>query len=183
MKSLRSKEIQEILDAAIFEPGQWQQDIIKECPDVVPSPDRDYLSTSVGLLFNEIRTAPHILLEAVQHMLEKVIEMDTGKFSQVSESILYVTRLAVRIEGYLMFLNRNFQFHTEQGNSEKGHLNGAYQEASVRGLDCPVTILNDALKAQKSLRELLDGRVFKLLARWIKISKKEGKMLQVRTLT
>ena len=89
-----------------------------------------------------------------------------------------MTRLAVRIEGYLLFLNRNFDFHTQQGNSEKGHLNGAYQEATVRGLDCPLSVLSEALTAQKRLRELIDGRVFKLIARWIKMSKRDGKMLQ-----
>ena len=50
----------------------------------------------VGLLFNEIITAPHILFRSVMHMLEKVIDMDTGKYSAVSDAILYVVRLSVR---------------------------------------------------------------------------------------
>ena len=49
---------------------------------------------------------------SIQQMLEKAIDMDSGRYSDLSESILYVTRLAIRVEGYLLFLVRNKKFHS-----------------------------------------------------------------------
>ena len=177
LKSLRNKDLQDVLDAAIFEPGHWQEELIKKCPETVPADQRDYLSTPVGLLVNEIRTAPHILLKSVCHMLDRILEMDTGKYSNISEAILYCVRLAIRIEGYLVYITKNVDFHFDQ-NKDENQLNGAYHEASVRGLDCSRQVLNDTKEAQKELRNILDDRVFKMLARWIRYAKKDGKMLQ-----
>ena len=185
LKALRTKSIQEVLDAALFEPGAWQEDIVKSCPDQVPAPKRDHLCTPVGLLFNEIITAPHILFKAVQHMLEKVIDMDTGKYSGVSEAILYVVRLCIRVEAHAL-PTQNHMFHEDQAarnTADKTGLgimvyNGSDTQATVRGLHCSRTVLADALVCQKNLRTLLDDRVFKIIARWIKTSKAEGKMLQ-----
>ena len=56
--------------------------------------------------------SPHVILTAIQQMLEKAIDMDSGRYSDLSESILYVTRLAIRVEGYLLFLVRNKKFHS-----------------------------------------------------------------------
>ena len=186
LKALRTKSIQEVLDAALFEPGAWQEDIVKSCPDQVPASNRDHLCTPVGLLFNEIITAPHILFKSVQHMLEKVIDMDTGKYSGISDAILYVVRLCVRVEAYMLFLYKHHMFHEDQAarnTADKTGLgimvyNGSDAEATVRGLHCSRTVLADALVCQKNLRTLLDDKVFKIIARWIKASKAEGKMLQ-----
>ena len=82
--------------------------------------DRDHLCTPVGLLFNEIVMSPNIILATVLHMLERVVDMDAGKYSELGESILYVTRLAIRVEGYLLFLMRNKKFHAMQ---KSAHLN------------------------------------------------------------
>ena len=63
-------------------------------------------------MFNEIIMSPNVILTAIQQMLEKAIDMDSGRYSDLSESILYVTRLAIRVEGYLLFLVRNKKFHS-----------------------------------------------------------------------
>jgi hypothetical protein len=111
LKSLRSHDLQEVLDAALFEPGQWQQEMYKNSPTEVPAENRDHLCTSAGLLFNELIMSPNIILSSIHQMLEKCMEMDTGKYSELSESILYVVRLAVRVEGFILFLVKNQQFH------------------------------------------------------------------------
>ena len=119
-------------------------------------------------------------------MLEKVIDMDTGKYSAVSDSILYVVRLSVRIEAYVLFLAKNVMFHEDQADKntrDKSGLgfavyNGSDFEGTVRGLECNRTVIADALVCQKELRTLLDDKVFKIIARWIKLSKAEGKMKQ-----
>lgn len=175
LKALRSRELQEVLDAALFEPGQWQEDPLKTCPTTVPASDRNHLCTPTGLLFNEIIMAPHIILSSVQQMLERVIDMDTGKYSELSESILYVVRLAVRVESYLLYLVRNFRFHSKAGSEIK--LNGAYHEATVRGLDnVDEKKIEEAHTCQKNIRRMLDEKVFKIIARWTKKAKEEGKM-------
>jgi hypothetical protein len=182
LKSLRTRSIQEVLDAALFEPGQWKEEDTLACPTVVPAPSRAHLCTTVGLLFNEIIMAPHVILNSVKTMLEKVIEMDTGKYSELGEAILYVVRMAVRVEGYLLFLVRNRDFHKKraQQTSTEGAtwLNGAYQHAQVRGLACGDSVIADALQCQQQVRNLLDEKVFRIIARWTVVAKREGLMSQ-----
>ena len=48
----------------------------------------------------------------------------------------------------------------------------------MRGLDCPDNVIEEALTCQKKLRSLIDDKAFKIIARWIKKSKKDGKMMQ-----
>lgn len=188
LKCLKNEEIQNVLDAALFEPGRWQAEYVKEPPTCIPAPNRDHLSTPVGLLFNEILMAPNIILAAIQSMLDKVTDMDTGKFSDLSESILYVLRLAVRVEGYLVFLIKNYSFHQQQDHFQDGHeekketstkpiLNGAYQEAQVRGLNSDDDVISEAKQCQQVLRNMLETKMFKIVARWIVRAKRDGKTL------
>jgi hypothetical protein len=80
-------------------------------------------------------------------------------------------RMAVRVEGYLLFLVRNRNFHFSKGDD---WFNGSYHEAEVRGLECDDATLVDALKCQKQIRDLLENKVFRIVARWINKAKKDG---------
>lgn len=174
IRSLRNKNLQDVLDAALFEPSLWQEDLVKNVSDQIPGDNRESLSTSAGLLFNEIIKSPKVVLAAIHDMILKVIDMDTGRFSAVSEAILYIIRLSVRIEGFLLFLLKNRDFHSSL--SEYTY-NGGYHEAQVRGLESSDSVISDAVEYQVKIRFLLDGRILKILARWIKRAKKEGKAL------
>lgn len=180
IKALRCSDLQEVLDAAMFEPGQFKESSGTVLPESIPSLDRNHLCTPVGLLFNEILLAPNVVLAAIQQMLEKSLEMDSGKYSELGQAILFIVRLAIRVEGYLLFLVKSNQFHKDQrnniGNVLKYH--GAYTQALVRGLDECDDVLGEALVCQKNIRNMLEDRVFKIIARWIKKSKQEGKMAQ-----
>ena len=178
LKALRNKDMQEVLDAAMFEPGQWKCDYDIPLPTQIPAPERDHLCTPVGLLFNELVMSPNAVMASVSHMLERVVDMDSGKYSELGESILYVTRLAIRVEGYLLFLIRNKRFHAMQRNAEVNMYNGAYAEANVRGLRCGDDVLEEAFICQKKIRVLLEEKMFKVIARWIKKSKKDGNLGQ-----
>jgi hypothetical protein len=178
LKALRNKDLQEVLDAAMFEPGQWKSDHDVAQPSQIPAADRDHLCTPVGLLFNEVIMSPNVILVAILQMLERVADMDSGKYSELGAAILYVTRLAIRVEGYLLFLVRNRRFHTTQNATDRIAYNGAYQEARVRGLNCGEDVIFEALACQKKVRMLLEEKMFKVLARWIKKSKKDGKFGQ-----
>lgn len=174
LQALRSSDLQEVLDAALFEPGAFKTVDGVDTPLQVPARTRDHLLTPVGLLFNEIIMSPQVILAAVQSMLEKVIDMDTGRYSELGASILYVVRLAVRVEGFLLFLVKNRKFRQEQKASNNTDMSGAYQHAYVRGLECAEVVIQDALACQKAIRQILDEKVFLIIARWIIKSKKDA---------
>jgi hypothetical protein len=164
LKALRNIDIQEVLDAALFEPGQWQSSSGKIVISEIPCEQREHLCTPVGLLFNELMMAPALVLNSIHSMLERVLDMDTGKYSTLSESILYVIRLVVRVEGFILFLGR----HRQHKSSSSGfRYFGAAEESSVRGLECSEEAMQAALSAQQNLRNLLNTQVFKMIARFV----------------
>ena len=71
------------MDAALFEPGQWKSNDKMVVPSEVPCNNRDHLFTPTGLLFNEIIMAPDVILSSIQVMMEKSIDMDTGRYSEI----------------------------------------------------------------------------------------------------
>jgi len=128
------------------------------------------------LLFNELVMSPVIVLNCISTMLERVLDMDTGKYSALSESILYTIRLVVKVESYILFLVQHRQAHDEiLSNSERCF--GASYLSDVRGLKCSEATLQEALTCQRKMRATLNDQVFKILARWIKHAKDEGQMV------
>lgn len=177
LKSLRCEELQNVLDAAMFEPGRWQEEYVKIAPTQIPAPNRNHLSTPAGLLFNEIMMSPKVILGSIQSMLERVVDMDSGRYSEVSEGILYVLRLSVRVEGYLIFLVKNHAFQKSRKSSNDVLLQGSYTEATVRGIDCTDEAIADVVACRETLKGFLDDKVFRIIARWIKRAKMDGKMI------
>jgi len=187
LKALRNNQLQEVLDAAMFEPGQWKADTEVPLPSQIPAPDRAFLCTPTGLLFNEILTSPDVILTSIKNMLEKVLDMDAGRYSEVSEAILYVTRLAIRVEGYLLFLVQNRKFHSNKSadadaDADASPYTGAYHEALVRGLKCSDDVVSRALRCQEDIRALLEDKVLKVIARWTARCKKDGRYAQASVL-
>ena len=110
LSGLKTKSLQLIVDACLFEPGNWRPSDFTEIITEVPVVDREklqaLLATPHGTLFNEIAKSPDVLTSCVIKMFERSLDMDVGKYSKVSSSgplILYTIRLAVRIEGYLKY--------------------------------------------------------------------------------
>jgi len=88
----------QVLDACLFEPGQWQAEFSKQVPSMVPAPTRAHLATPCGLLFNELCKSPTNIVASVEKMLELILEYDTGRFSDgVSYVILYVIRIVIQV--------------------------------------------------------------------------------------
>jgi hypothetical protein len=52
--ALDSPDLQGVVDAALFEPGEWQSLPSKSMPEFIPAPVRDHMSTPCGLLVNEM---------------------------------------------------------------------------------------------------------------------------------
>jgi len=104
--ALAHPELQDVLDAAIFEPGLWQPNAPKPMPATVPAENRKHLATPTGLLFQELTHSPAVTLGCMQTLLDNALDMDAGRYSQhgASAVILYAVRLALRIEGYVRYL-------------------------------------------------------------------------------
>mmetsp|Transcript_14755 Transcript_14755/g.40767 ORF Transcript_14755/g.40767 Transcript_14755/m.40767 type:complete len:3812 (+) Transcript_14755:277-11712(+) len=113
LAALRTKSLQLIVDAALFEPGRWKPadfvDYIKEVPVVDVERLESLLATPHGTLFNEIAKSPDVLTSCVIKILERALDMDVGRYTKKSSSgplILYAVRLAVRLEGYMKYALR-----------------------------------------------------------------------------
>lgn len=110
LTALKTKSLQMIVDAALFEPGRWKPSDFADYINEVPIVDIDrleaILATSHGTLFNEIAKSPDVLTNCVLKMLERALDMDVGRYTRRSSSgplILYTVRLAVRLEGFLKY--------------------------------------------------------------------------------
>jgi hypothetical protein len=69
----RSEDLQEVVDAAVFEPATWQSPGMARTPKptTVPAPTRDHLATPCGLLFNELLRSPTVLLDSLDKVRDK----------------------------------------------------------------------------------------------------------------
>lgn len=155
--ALKTKSLQLIVDAALFEPGMWKPSNFFEQVTEIPIIDekrlQNMLSTPLGTLFNEIAKSPDVLVSCVIKMLERAVDMDVGKYVPTSSSgplILYTSRLAVRIEGFLKFALRKCTM--------AGH-------PRPRGLE--FMEIWKVEKAIKDLRKTLDEKVILMFEYWI----------------
>jgi len=155
--ALKTKSLQLIVDAAMFEPGMWKPSDFFEQVTEVPIVNEDklqtMLSTPLGTLFNEIAKSPDVLVSCVIKMLERAVDMDVGKYNEKSSSgplILYTSRLAVRIEGFL-------KFALKRCNTPG--------QPRPRGLEFMEN--HKVEKAVKDLRRTLDDKVIPMLEYWI----------------
>ena len=127
VSALASPRIQEVLEAALFEPGAYAADEdparthrdgsggLAPLPEKVPPEKkeerRELLATPLGLLFNELVHAPAVILTALRQMLTVALDMDTGSSAGASARVIFfVVRLAVRVEGFVLYLQRNREY-------------------------------------------------------------------------
>lgn len=170
--ALGSEELQQVIDACLFEPGKWQEDYEKKIPELVPCPEGNHLSTPCGLLFNELAHSPGQLMQALQDMAKFILEMDEGKFSwHSSPYILYLLRLFVRIEEYLQFMDDHVIW-----KRDANLFSATGARSFVRGLQCSdasLVIVKDALKMT---RQTLNNDLYPLLSAWCKKSTRDKQM-------
>lgn len=156
LNALKTKSLQLIVDAALFEPGLWRPpdftDFIQEVPVLDIDKLEALLATSHGTLFNEIAKSPDVLTNSIIKMLERALDMDVGRYTKKSSSgplILYVIRLAVRVEGYLKY-------------ALKKCVPG---QPRPRGLEALDNIKVES--AMKKIRKMLDAQAIPTLEYWI----------------
>lgn len=164
LSALRTKSLQMIVDAALFEPGKWKPADYTDVINEIPIKDFDrlekLLATAHGTLFNEISKSPDVVTSSVMKILERALDMDVGRYRKKSSSgplILYSIRLVVRIEGYLKYaLNKCVP-----------------GQPRPRGLESL-----DKLKietALKRIRAVLDSQAIPILEYWIDPSRNKAK--------
>ncbi|CAE7697283.1 unnamed protein product [Symbiodinium sp. CCMP2456] len=176
---LREPLLQAVLDAALFEPGQWQskQAAVTGPPSAVPAPDRSHLATPAGLLFNELLRSPRVLLDTTRLLLDVAVEKDPGHPGSANEGlILYLVRLATRVQAYLLFLVQ----HARTGAYLERA--GAHWEAKVRGLPTEDKAGQEVQRLQglhSELRDVLEGKVTDMLLYWAKVAAKKKEDLLV----
>lgn len=164
--ALDSPDLQGVLDAALFEPGEWQAYPSKSLPDSIPSADRHLVSTPVGMLLNEMAMSPKPLMSSVEAMLDLALDLDTGSFQGPSTAIiLFVIRLSARVEGHAAFAIRHAQWM--RGNALLGGLvTGCGPHAPVRGLAVRDEELAILTSYHTRLCEKLRGRAYGMLEGW-----------------
>jgi hypothetical protein len=163
LSALKSKTMQLIVDAALFEPGRWKpfdySDYITEVPVVDIDRLETLLATPHGTLFNEIAKSPDVLTTCVIKILERALDMDVGRYTPKASSgplILYAIRLAVRLEGYLKY-------------ALKKCIPG---EPRPRGLE---TLDNIKVEmAMKKIRGMLDSQAVPTLEYWVDPSRNKN---------
>jgi len=98
----------------LFEPGKYlPMNLTGVEPVMVPTPHAELLSTPYGLLLSELYRSPDTVISSVLVLLKGAIACDTGlpsdyiwsnDFNTSTLIILYVTRLAARVDSYISFL-------------------------------------------------------------------------------
>ncbi|CAE7676808.1 unnamed protein product, partial [Symbiodinium microadriaticum] len=126
--ALKSEELQGVLDSVLFEPARFlHADVTGEqiCafyvlskqvrimlirlssgePVEVPCKDRAHMATSLGLIMNEIYRSPEVFMDSANKLLALSMDLDVGTFhSMTVPIILYILRLASRIESFVAFV-------------------------------------------------------------------------------
>jgi hypothetical protein len=110
---LQSSKLKGILDSVLFEPGKYLKvSDTGVIPAMVPTQHPQLLSTAYGLLLNELHRSPETVLRGVSALLKGALALDTGAVCDIGaldfntgvDIILYVTRLAARVDNHVSFL-------------------------------------------------------------------------------
>jgi hypothetical protein len=110
---LQSQEMRLILDSVLFEPGKYlSMDMSGVEPLMVPTQHPNLLATPYGLLINELYRSPETIIRCVLALVRGALALDTGsvvdegatEFNTSTVIIMYIVRLASRIDNYLSFL-------------------------------------------------------------------------------
>ena len=104
--SLKQPKLRELLDAVLWEPGQFSSpEVSKQVPQAVPAEKQEQLATAYGLMLNELYHSPSVVLQATVKLMKLALDLNTGTpHGSTSEVILFVCRLAARMDSYVSFV-------------------------------------------------------------------------------
>jgi hypothetical protein len=171
LNALGSEQLRALLDGVLFEPGLWKSKTMSQrpLPDSIPY-DKSFLSTSCGLLFNELLFSPAGVLKSLHSLLDLALDLDTGRYSETtSPIILYIIRLLVRVEGYMQFIVLHHRTDKKITNSKWSNY--------IRGLETEDSVADSLHASQQKLRSTLNTQVFPMLERWVQVSTKQNDLV------
>jgi len=188
ISSLASKELQDVLEAVVFEPELFEfadQETVWNLADLedlpLPFNDRKPLATPCGLLYNEILKSPNALFESISSFLEQALERDIGRYTESSQNlILFIIRFVVRFESFLSFLIRHREWKKQSVDFCVVNKSGC--ESYIRGLDCDEETYAFIKRARSELRNTLNTRVFYMLQVWLDHATQVGEINQACTI-
>ena len=163
-----------MLDGVLFEPGEWEPDDDKILDETVPANDRSFLSTSLGLLFNEIRYSSDSLIRPIEKMVYNILELDTGRFSESSSpAALYVIRLTIRVYSYIDCLVKHSDWKT---NNKQDNITKSLGSTYIRGLEAPDALIAKLRDTLGRWRLLMLGKVLPMLSTWLRRCTENGNL-------
>jgi len=104
---LLSKDLQNVLQSVIFEPGNWiskrETETITQVP-LPPEKELQLIGATDGLLANELVHAPDAFLNSLLEFGKLVLMLNTGSYKSATvDIILFAVRLISRIEQFLVY--------------------------------------------------------------------------------
>lgn len=155
--ALAETRVQEMLDATLFEPGEWLPPAGSPAVTEVPAPSRAPFATAAGLLVNEMQHAPEGLAASLLEIGTNALELDPGKFKPDGgpAAILYAVRLLTRVQSVARAMT---------GADDAAGAAGAI--ARARGMAPRASARRTLRQLSRAIKELLWGRYFPVLERW-----------------
>jgi len=164
---LQSPKLKGILDSVLFEPGRYLRlTATGVIPAMVPTQHPSLLASSHGLLANELHKAPDNVLRPLAALLTGALALDTGAVCDVGgtdfntgvDIILYVTRLAARVDNYVNFL---VDHHHKRHRCVDVPLRDlALSEGTLAALEHGLAALRETMQGE--LAELLEEYLMRL---------------------
>jgi hypothetical protein len=104
--SLKQPQLRSLLDAVLWEPGKFSSaEMSEQVPQEVPTSKPELLATAHGLMLSELHRSPTVVLQATIKLLKLALDLNTGTVhGSTTEVILFVCRLASRIDSYVSFV-------------------------------------------------------------------------------
>ena len=157
--ALQSPKLQALLDGALFEPGAHLPiDSAGLEPVDVPSSAPQLLGTPHHLLLNELARSPDTALGCVLTLLTQAVALDTDTLkSSTATVILYMTRLACRVDNYIAML-LSYDEGTHDSMRRETH--------PFRQLELTDEARRRLKEGQVAIRRLLWGEVSSLMRAW-----------------
>lgn len=103
--SLFDPQLQQLLQAVLFSPGEWSITPRDEQAQIsiVPCVDPSHLNSKFGHLINEIEFSPEAVLGPLLAILREVVKISLGDFeSGYVPLVLFMVRVAVYVESFVL---------------------------------------------------------------------------------
>ena len=160
-RALSSHEIQQVLDAVLFEPGPWQPPGLVFVPQEIPASTRQHMATPCGVLFHELSHAPAPLIDAAEELLALSLELDTGRHDAPAvPGVLFATRALTRMLAIITTLME--QEHIED------------PKMKTRGVQPPPKSNKSLENAKERVNKVISARVRPVIRRWLNRAAKCG---------